>query len=98
MVAGSCIFIATANLFLLYAIIRDGKLFDFWTDTLIDIERANGIEGGVKVFTSERFDKLRGSRNRLQNRLVYAFITCIVLWVVIAGIAFILWWRTGATP
>ena len=95
-ISGGCLFVATANIFLLYAIIRDGRLFDFWTYALVDLERTNGIEGGVQIFTSQRFERLRSSRNRLQNRLVFAFGTCIVLWVMIATIAFTIWWRTGA--
>ena len=81
--AGSFIF-AVANLFHLQVIRRDNKHLDLWNDKLDELERMNGIEGGIRVFSSRRYRKLRNGRQRLQSRLDFAMIICIVGWALIA--------------
>lgn len=89
-VAGGTI-IVIANLFLLQVLRRDSKHLDLWNDKLDELERTNGIEGGVEVFSSRRYRRLRNSRQRLQHRLEFAMICCMVGWgfaVVAAGFMF----------
>ncbi|MFZ2556185.1 MAG: hypothetical protein WAZ27_04615 [Minisyncoccia bacterium] len=73
-----------ANEFLRQFIKRDNKLMDLWNDKLDELERVNGIEGGVQVFSSRRYRRLRTSRTRLQRRLEDAMFVCIVGWGAIA--------------
>ena len=75
------------NWFLHEVIKRDGKYVDLWNDLLADVERANKTEGGVSLFDSPKFNKLRRSRDRLQDRLQRLIISCIVAWGVIAVFA-----------
>lgn len=75
------------NWFLHEVIKRDGKYVDLWNDLLADVERANGTEGSVAIFSSSKFARLRRSRDRLQDRLQRLIISCIVAWGVIAVFA-----------
>ena len=86
---GSIILIA-ANFFLLHVLRRDTRHLDLWNDKLDELERVNGIEGGVEIFSSRRYRKLRSARQRLQRRLDFAMICCMVGWGVIAAAAVVL--------
>lgn len=79
--------LAGIDLFLYHVLRRDGKHLRMWNDMLDELERLNGVEGGLKVFSSRRYRRLRSSRDRLQGRLQVAFICSIVVWVVIAIVA-----------
>lgn len=85
-VFGGSIF-AVANLFLLQVLRRNTRHIDLWNDKLDELERVNGIEGGVEVFSSRRYRKLRNSRQRLHRRLELAMICCMVGWVVVVAVA-----------
>ncbi len=88
-------FFAVANMFLHEIIKRDSKLMDLWNDKLDELERVNKIEGGVEIFSSRRYRKLRGSRARLQFRLQHAMVASTVIWVLFAVVAGIILVRTG---
>lgn len=81
---GGCLFFAVANIFLLEIIKRDSALMDLWNDKLDELERVNGIQGGVQIFSSRRYRRLRGSRGRLQVRLQHAMFGSTVVWVLFA--------------
>lgn len=68
------------NWFLYEVIRRDGKYVDLWNELLSDLERVNGTDGDLCVFSSEKFARLRDSRGRLQHRLQALIIGCIVAW------------------
>jgi len=72
------------NWFLHQVIRRDGRYMDLWNDLLAEVEKVNGTEGGVKVFSSDRHVRLRESRGRLQNRLQALVIGGIVAWGVLS--------------
>lgn len=78
---------AIANLFLLQVLRRDSKHLDLWNDKLDELERINGIEGGVQIFSSRRYRRLRNGRQRLQQRLDFAMVACILGWAVIVLIS-----------
>jgi hypothetical protein len=83
---GSAILVG-ANIFLYFIIQRDGKLLGLWNDKADELETVNGIEGGVQIFSSRRYRRLAASRHRLQRRLEWAMVACIVMWGAIATIA-----------
>ena len=87
-VGGVLFFIA--NLFLLQVLRRDTRHLDLWNDKLDELEKVNGIEGGVQIFSSRRYRKLRSGRQRLQRRLDFAMICCMVGWGVVAAAAVVL--------
>lgn len=91
---GSVLF-AIANFFLFYIIQRDSKHLALWNDKLDEIERVNKIEGGVEIFSSRRYRRMRNSRQRLQRRLEFAMVACIVGWALFAVVAGIMLVRTG---
>lgn len=82
--------LAGANAFLHQIIKRDGKLLLLWNDKADELETVNGIEGGVEIFSSRRYRRLASSRLRLQRRLEWAMLACIVMWGVVAAVAFTL--------
>lgn len=84
---GGGLFFAAANYFLYEVIKRDSRHLDLWNDKLDELERVNGIEGGTEVFSSRRYRRLRGSRQRLQARLQYAMVGSTVMWVLFAIVA-----------
>ena len=84
---GSLIF-GTATEYLHQIIKRDSKLMEFWNDSITNVERTNKIEGGVEVFTSARYQRLRSSRDRLQRRLESAMLACTIAWALCLNVAF----------
>lgn len=62
---------------------RDGRLFDFWNQKLAEHERANGIDGGIEIFTSREYQRLSSSPLRLQDRLEKLCILFIVGWGIL---------------
>lgn len=89
-IALGSLILAGANAFLHQIIKRDGKLMLLWNDKADELETVNGIEGGVEIFSSRRYRRLASSRLRLQRRLEWAMIACIVMWGVVAAVAFTL--------
>lgn len=82
--------LVVANIFLYFIIQRDGKLLLLWNDKADELETVNGIEGGVQIFSSRRYRKLSASRHRLQGRLEWAMLACIVMWGAITIAAIVL--------
>lgn len=72
---------------------RNGRLFDFWNRKFQEHEEANGIEGGVQIFTSPEFHSLSGSRERLQRRLERMSALFMIGWsacaIVLVTLAFV---------
>ena len=66
---------------------------DFWNRKFEEHEKANGIEGGVQIFTSDDFHALSGSRERLQRRLERMSVLFMVGWsacaIVLVTLAFV---------
>ena len=67
---------------------RDGKLLNFWNTKLVEHEEANGIEGGVQIFTSPDYQKLSDSRVRLQRKLERITVVFIYTWAIVAIMLF----------
>ena len=76
---GSGVFVF-GNFFLLHVLRRDTKQLNFQHDKLAELETTNKIEGGVQIFSSEQYARIRNSKDRLQTRLDVVMIACIVGW------------------
>ena len=60
-----CTIVAGLNFVWYNVLRRDGKLLDFWNKTILEHEKVNSIDGGIKVFNSTRYQQLSRSRDRL---------------------------------
>lgn len=65
------------------------KTEEYWTEELVQVEEANGIDGGCKVFFRSQFPK-PGPKPKVPKVLRNIRHACMVLWVVILTIALIL--------
>lgn len=73
---------------------RDGKFMELWSKKLVELEQANGIDGGVQVFSSVRYLSLRDRSPTIQEVLRFCVVICMILWV--AGSAWLAWlWIRG---
>ncbi len=59
---------------------RDGKFLGLWNESVVDIERINGIQGDVKIFSSDRYNELRRREPTVQYMLRTGSVTFIVGW------------------
>lgn len=84
LLAAGCVIVSILHLIWYHIWVRDGALFDFWSEKLAEVERANGIDGGVEVFASRRYTRLTSSRGRLQHRLEGLAIMLIIAWISLA--------------
>jgi len=79
-----CAIVAGLN-FVWYNILRrDGKLFNFWNKKILEHESVNGIDGGIKIFTSDRYQQFSLSRDRLQRRLERVTVALIYVWMMLS--------------
>ena len=69
---------------------RDGKFLGLWNESAVDLEQLNGIQGGVKIFSSERYDELRKREPTVQYMLRAGSIAFILWWCWIGLWAFLL--------
>lgn len=72
-------------LFWYHVLRRDGRLLNFWNESLQNLEASNEIEGRIKVFTSERYVKLNASQLRLQHRLEIFTRYIIAGWILLGA-------------
>lgn len=77
-----------------YSVVRrNGRLFDFWNRKFREHEEANGIDGGVRIFTSPEYHNLTDARNRLQRRLERISVIFVAGWsagaIVFLTLAFV---------
>jgi hypothetical protein len=63
---------------------RDGKFLGLWSEKAISLERTNGIQGGVQIFSSQRYDELRNREPTVQYMLRAGSVFFIVSWVMVA--------------
>ena len=88
-----CIGIAVLNYEWYSVVRRNGRLFDFWNKKFAEHETANGIDGGVTIFTSPEYANLADSRERLQLRLERMSVQFMLGWftgaVVLVTLAFV---------
>lgn len=88
--AVGCVVIATLDYEWYNVLRRDGRLLALWSTKFTEHESANGIDGGVKVFTSPEYTGLSSSRDRLQRRLERITVGFIIIWAA-AAIAIFTW-------
>jgi len=87
-ILGSMVLIAT-NLFLRSILERRENFLEYWNQKLEELERKHGIEGGVMIFSSSDYLRMRHEGVRFHGGLQWVAWTCIVLWAVIgAGAVF----------
>lgn len=60
---------------------RDGKFLGLWNNKGIELEEANGIEGGVKIFSSPEYIDLKSRRPTIQDVLRRTIVTVSMTWV-----------------
>lgn len=85
-----CAVVAVLNAVWYNVLRRDGKFLDFWNKKILEHEKANSIDGGMKVFDSTEYAKLSRSRNRLQRRLERLTVVFIYLWTI-ASVVLLTW-------
>lgn len=79
-----CLAFASANFILHEIQKRDTRLMEYWNKCIGDLEKANGIQGGVKVFTTPEYERLQRSRSRISNRLRILSFLSIIIWLIFA--------------
>jgi hypothetical protein len=66
---------------------RDGKFMGVWNDKAIELENRNGIEGGVKIFSSPEYLELKSRKPTIQQVLRRSIIVSSMIWgVYLVGI------------
>jgi|CXWL01.1.fsa_nt_gi hypothetical protein len=70
---------------------RDGKFMGLWNAKSIELEQANAIEGGVKIFSSPEYLDLKSRAPTIQQVLRRTIIFASVVWGLgVIGIALVL--------
>lgn len=77
-----CLSALAANRAYFSVLARDGKFIEVWNDKMIELERANGIEGGVKIFSSPQYLELKTRRPTIQDVLRRTILTVSMAWTV----------------
>jgi hypothetical protein len=73
------------------AILRRHEIFlEYWNEKLEELERKHGIEGGMTIFSSTDYLRMRHAGVRFRGGLQWIALTCIVLWGVISAGAFLM--------
>jgi hypothetical protein len=87
-ILGSMVLIAT-NVFWRSILRRRENFLEYWNEKLEELEQKHGIEGGVMIFSSTGYLRMRHEGVRFHGGLQWIAWTCIVLWAVIgAGAVF----------
>lgn len=80
----ACLVGVSWNYFHYKLLARDGKFFKLWNQSAVDLERVNGIQGGVKVFSSERYEELRNREPTIQYMLRSGSMFFMLVWCGVA--------------
>lgn len=83
----ACLGAIYSNLLHFKIIGRDGKFMGLWNDKLIELERVNGIEGNVKIVSSNRYIELKERKPTIQWILRRSVILCTLVWAAFALIS-----------
>jgi hypothetical protein len=67
---------------------RDGKFMGIWNEKMVELEEANGIDGGVKIFSSPRYSELKGRTPTIQRTLRKNVVLSTIVWALFALWAF----------
>ncbi len=78
-----CLVFVFWNVFHYKILGRDGKFMGLWNEKLIELENVNGVDGGVKIFSSSRYDVLRNREPTLQFMLRSGIVFFTVSWVIV---------------
>ena len=76
----ACLIGVSWNYFHYKLLARDGKFFKLWNQSVVDLETVNGIQGGLKIFSSERYEELRNREPTIQYMLRSGSIIFILTW------------------
>jgi hypothetical protein len=84
------LFLVATNVFW-RAILKRRELFlEYWNQKLEELERKHGIEGGIMIFSSTDYLRMRHAGIRFHGGLHWIALACIVLWSVISAGAFVM--------
>jgi len=98
LIAGS-IGIIWLHVFAIQVIEGSAARVDHWTDKLIALENTNGIEGGVKIFSSLEYETLKKKPALSFIHLIWIMRACMVVWVVIGATALMMFLKSiGVEP
>ncbi|MFZ2886303.1 MAG: hypothetical protein WA021_00610 [Minisyncoccia bacterium] len=76
--------------FLWYRVVeRNSQWLDYWNDKLVELERVCGMEGAVRIYTSERFSGQREGRIRFRGGWQLFTAMLMLFWGSVAAMAFI---------
>lgn len=84
LVAVGCFTFFFANIILYEIQKRDTSLMNYWNRSLARLEKANSIQGDVKIFTHPDHIRISRSRNRMSRRLKTLSIASIIIWGLFA--------------
>jgi hypothetical protein len=88
-VVGSLFLVAT-DLFWRALLRRRENFLEYWNQKLEELERKHGIEGGIMIFSSTDYLRMRHEGIRFHGGLHWIAIACIVLWALISAGAFVM--------
>jgi hypothetical protein len=86
-ILGSMVLIAT-NVFWRSILGRRENFLEYWNQKLEELERKHGIEGGVMIFSSTDYLRMRHAGMRFHGGLQWIAWTCVGLWGAIGAGAF----------
>jgi hypothetical protein len=84
---GSLFLIAT-NVFWGAILKRRENFLEYWNEKLEELERKHGIEGGIMIFSSTDYLRMRHAGVRFHSGLQWIALACILLWGAIGTGAF----------
>jgi hypothetical protein len=83
-ILGSMVLIAT-NIFWHSILGRRESFLEYWNQKLEELERRHGIEGGVMIFSSTDYLRMRHAGVRFYGGLQWIAWVCIGLWAAIGA-------------
>jgi hypothetical protein len=84
------LFLVATNVFW-RAILKRREIFlEYWNEKLEELERKHGIEGGIMIFSSTDYLRMRHAGVRFHSGLEWIALGCIVVWGAIATGSFVM--------
>jgi len=77
----TCLWAVGGNRVYFTVLARDGKFMGLWNEKMIELEQANSIDGGVKIFSSPEYLELKARRPTIQDVLRRTILTISMVWV-----------------
>ena len=83
-------FLVATNLFWRTILKRRENFLEYWNQKLEELERKHGIEGGIEIFSSTNYLRMRHAGMRFHSGLQWIALACIALWAAIGAGAFVM--------